>query len=166
MRKFDPKVLPYIAAIAQAIQIGHAGFLLMGITGVLVGGSIGSVVSLNVAYASSQIASITGQKREKWANPAMVGVLLISPLLVAAAAFYSFDTIEIVSIRWITAISWALAPDGAIFLSGLIAGKKLVKPDESETKLPPKPKKPAFTCACGRSFKTQAALNGHQSAHK
>lgn len=167
MRKFDPAAIPYIAALAQAIQIGHAGYILMGLTGVFVGGVIGACVSFSVAYAGSQIASLTGQKRETWANVAMFGIMALSPLLVTAAAYISFYVIEIPWMRWVTAASWALAPDGAVFLAGLVSGKKLIKQEPKLTKSEPKQKKPAFSCSeCGRAFKTQAAVNGHQSAHK
>jgi phosphate/sulfate permease len=166
---FDPKALPYILALAQAIQIGHAGYILMGWIGAFVGGVIGAGVSFSVAYSGSQIASINGQKREKWANVAMFAMLTLSPLLITAAAYISFAIIPFEWLRWVTAGSWALAPDLSVFLSGLIAGRKLVasedKPATSKTK-PVKAEKPRFACAiCGFEAKSQAALNGHKRKH-
>lgn len=172
MKKFNPTSLPYIMALAQTIQIGHAGYVLMGWVGVLIGGVIGGGVSFSVAYAGSQIASLTGQKREKWANPAMFAMMGLSPLLIAAAAYISFSIISQPWLRWVTACSWAVAPDLAIFLTGLITGKKLVAEEsglQSETKAKRKSakrKKADYVCryagaGCGQKFATQNAANAH-----
>ena len=166
MSKFNPKSLPYIAALAQFLQFAHAGYILMDDMGIIIGGVIGGVVSFSVAYSGSQIASVTGQKREKWANMATLCLLFLSPLAIAVPSYISFEVIKSIPLRWITAFTWALAPDLSILLTGLITGKKLVASEESKPKPATKRKKPAFTCSCGRSFSSQAGLNGHQSAHK
>ena len=126
MRKFDPKALPYLAALAQFVQFGHAGYILGGWVLAVIGGIIGAVVSFSVAYAGSQVASINGQKREKWANAGTLVMLALSPLAIVAPVYNSFGVITNDTWRWITAVSWVLAPDLAILLDGLVTGKKLV----------------------------------------
>ena len=174
MKKFNPAVLPYLAALAQFVQFAHAGFILGGWVVSVVGGIIGAVVSFSVAYTGSRVASVTGQKREKWVNVGTLAVLMISPLAIIAPVHYSFGILENDVWRWITSAAWVLAPDITILLDGLITGKKLVA---SEPKLATKPKKakvkqvepafPSFACdKCSFVGGSQAALNGHQSAHK
>ena len=80
MKKFNPTNLPYIAALAQTTIYGHAGYILIGWVGVLIGGIIGAVVSFSVAYAGSQIASLRGTKRPKLAALAMFALITVSPL--------------------------------------------------------------------------------------
>jgi hypothetical protein len=149
-KKFDPSSLPYIMASAQALQFAHAGYILMGWVGVVIGLVIGGGVSFSVAYAASQIGSITGQKREKWANPTMLIMLCISPIALIAPSYVSFGVLDFLPVwRWITAGIWASAPDGAIFLASLVTGKGMVAKDE----------KPTETVAKPRTKRTKPELN-------
>lgn len=167
MKKFNPSSLPYLAALAQFVQFAHAGFILGGFVLSIVGGLIGAVVSFSVAYTGSRVASVMAQKREKWVNAGTLFVLLISPLAIIAPVHYSFSILENEYWRWITAGAWVLAPDITILLDGLVTGKKLVaSEDKPATKQKKAKVKPAFVCSCGRSFSSQAGLNGHQSVHK
>lgn len=140
MKKFDPKALPYLAATAQFVQFGHAGYILGGWVLAVIGGIIGVVVSFSVAYAGSQVASITGMKREKWVNVGTLAMLAISPLAIVAPVYHSFGVIADPVWRWITSAAWVLAPDAAILLDGLVTGKKLVAKEEKPAATETKPK--------------------------
>ena len=133
MKRFDPKTLPYLAALAQFVQFAHAGFILGGWVLSIVGGIIGAVVSFSVAYTGSQVASVNGQKREKWVNAGTLLMLTISPLAIIAPVYQSFGVVDNEVWRWITAGAWVLAPDAAILLDGLVTGKGMVV---SEKKAP------------------------------
>ena len=61
--KFDPKSLPYLAAIVQTFQYALAGFLLIGNKGWLFGALLGLLVSFSMAYASSQISDISAKRK-------------------------------------------------------------------------------------------------------
>ena len=142
MKKFNPTNLPYIAALAQTTLYGHAGYILIGWVGVLIGGIIGAVVSFSVAYAGSQIASLRGTKRSRLAALAMFALITVSPLALVVPLYISFDTIQTNHARVITAAMWASAPDLAILLSGLVTGKKMVAEINGETLKPAKQAKP------------------------
>jgi len=139
MSKFDPKTLPYLAALAQFVQFAHAGYILGGGVVAVIGGIIGAVVSFSVAYAGSQVASINGQKREKWVNVGTLVMLTLSPLAIAAPVHYSFDIIADPVWRWITAGAWVLAPDAAILLDGLVTGKGMVAREKKRVTTVAKP---------------------------
>ena len=181
MKKFNPTNLPYIAALAQTALYGHAGHILIGWVGVLIGGIIGAVVSFSVAYAGSQIASLRGVKRTRLAALAMFALIAVSPLALVVPLYISFDTIQTNHARVITAAMWASAPDLAILLSGLVTGKKMVAEINGEqTKQPPskpraKPSNEHFAncLLCDWVSKPKAtaeqatkALSGHMSKHK
>jgi len=172
MKKFDPKSLPYLSAIAQTVQFGHAGYTLIGWVGVLIGGIIGAVVSFSIAYAGSQIASVHGQKREGWANTSTLILLLLSPLALATPSYISFYRIASIPLRWITACTWALAPDVAILLTGLITGKKLVaaesapqKPQSAPVAVVKRKSAPAKSHKCELCGMQYTNKGGHYKAH-
>ena len=125
MKKYNASTLPYLAAVAQAIQFSHAGFILLSWWGLLIGGIIGAVVSLAVATAASRVSDIA-QKRRRLAWAGLVALLVLSPLALAAPVYISFGDISPDWLRWVSACAWAAAPDLAIVLSGAIAGKSLV----------------------------------------
>jgi len=171
VKKFNPASLPYLAALAQFVQFAHAGFILGGFVLSIVGGIIGAVVSFSVAYTGSRVASVNGQKREKWVNVGTLAVLMISPLAIIAPVHYSFGVLENDVWRWITAGAWVLAPDITILLDGLVIGKKLVANDERKSEPQAKPKRKKQTASkplkvpcewCGKPIAdSQNAKNAH-----
>ena len=126
MKKFNSGNLPYIAASGQALQFIHAGFILMGWWGALVGAILGVTVNLSIANAASRISDVA--KNRRWLSYAGLGALFIlSPAMVAPSAYLAFGILPIEWVRIGAAIVWALAPDASILLSGAIAGKSLLQ---------------------------------------
>lgn len=168
---FNPKRdLPYLAALAQVVQFTIAGYTLFGLPGLVSGFFLGALVSMSVAYATSQFYDIA-KERKLAALFFMVVLLAFSPVVVGTAAYIELPFTGI----WagIVAAAWGILPDFSVALDGFIAGKGLVKKDESATGEPkpakkplPEPEKPAFICSCGYVAKSQAALSGHKLAHK
>jgi hypothetical protein len=177
-RKFNPANLPYLAAFAQALQFAHAGYILASWPGLVVGISIGAVVSLSVASAASRIATIA-KVRKPLAYTGLIALLLVSPAAIAGASYTAFGILTVSWVRTLTACAWALAPDLAILLSGAIAGKSLVvaeQPAATIQRSASKPKRTVtrsleFPCrysanGCGRMFASQNAVNAHARSCK
>jgi hypothetical protein len=129
VKKFNPLTLPYMAAIAQALQFAHAGYVYIGWIGAIIGTAVGVTVSFSVATAASRISDIS-QKRKALGYVSLITLLLISPAMIAPAAWLSFGSIPVPWARILAAVVWAAAPDLAIVLSGAIAGKSLVQSDK------------------------------------
>src|SRR6187399_2427366 len=131
---FNPKRdLPYIAAFAQAAQFSLAGSVLIGPKGWFFGGLLGILVSLAVAYASSQYADIA-QKRKGWAMAGMVMIGIISPLIVGTSMFLDLSK-EIHPIwRGIVGAAWGILPDASVALVGFVAGKGMIKAEAEPEK--------------------------------
>lgn len=173
---FNPKRdLPYLAALAQVVQFVHAGYILFEWAGAVSGLFLGALVSMSVAYATSQYTD-TAKDRKSPALFFMVPLLAFSPVIVGTAAYLKLPA----GLPWwwaiIVAAAWGILPDFSVALDGFIAGKGMVKRDEAApsevkpAKSKPEPlpeiEKPAFVCSCGYVAKSQAALSGHQLAHK
>lgn len=135
--KQSEKVLPlgrlllYGAAIYQATQYSHAATLIdPSIIGQLGGLVAGLVVNLSLAYSATKLPSLAAKnkdgkpgKRESLANAGMIGLLLLSPLLVAPANYATMQRDVLGGIWWLQAawaILWASAMDIAIALVGFI----------------------------------------------
>lgn len=178
---FNPKRdLPYLAALAQIVQFTIAGYTLFGPVGILSGLFLGALVSMTVAYATSQYSEIA-KERKKAALFFMVVLLAFSPIVVGTAAYIELPFTGV----WagIVAAAWGILPDFSVALDGFIAGRGLVKRDEQpQSEAQAKPKKveavaeplpvaieqpaPSWVCAtCGYVAKSQAALSGHQIKH-
>jgi len=171
--KFNKKQLPFYAAIVQTIQYGFGGFLYFSWIGILVVGSMGALISFTTAYASSQINDIAkGRKFSSWV--AMVGIMLLSPVIIGTSLFYSLSMIENPVWRGIVSAVWAILPDGATALAGFVAGKSLASEPQKPAKRPQSEKKSRSATAktrsanvsclyagCDRKFATQNAANAH-----
>jgi len=129
MKKFDPRSMPYMAAIVQTFQYALAGSILIGLPGWFFGGLLGLLVSFSMAYASSQISDIA-RKRTTAAWVAFIGLAIISPVYVGTATFYDLEIVTNPYWRGVVAAVWGLIPDGSIALAGFVAGKGMVKRDE------------------------------------
>lgn len=172
---FNPKRdLPYMGAAAQAIQFAHASASLFGPEGWFFGGVLGVLVSVSVAYATSQYSDIA-QKRKGWALFGMIVLGAFSPVIVGTGAYLRLNVPDPYW-RGVVAFAWGILPDAAVAITGFVAGKSLVKADAEPAKAEVKPAKskeepikPAFKCGyagCDVVKPTQAALNAHQSKHK
>ena len=177
MKKLNTNIIPYIVAVAQGLQVGHAGYIYLGWFGAFLGGVLGLSITLSVANAASRLDGIA-KARKPMAYAGLVMLLLLSPLAVAPAAYLSFD----IPVEWVlimASVVWAIAPDACMVLSGAIAGKSLVQADDKPkstgvTETPPKsartkrksvagwPRKCEY---CGASIASPNGVGGHMKKH-
>lgn len=130
------KVILILAASFAAYNFGLAGGYIEG-TKFSIGGLIaGIVVNITIAVASSRFGGLKGKTRTRQALAAFVGMLFLSPMLVAPVIFYSLPG-TFLGVWWLRAlwsIGWALAADLAIVLAGAVSGKGLLAlSDETAT---------------------------------
>ena len=165
MKKFDPKVIPYLAAITTSIMLTRAAVDHFGVWwGWPIGLMAGLVASFSLATAGSRISDIAA-KRKPLAYIALFGMVVVSPFVIAL----SDPTPD--TATW----AWALFPDVSILLASTVTGKSLLAKDEPAQPAQPatKPirasKKPAFICkvtgCVAKPFGSQPALNAHQRKH-
>lgn len=178
--KLNKKHLPFYAAAVQTIQYMVAGYLLLGWIGVVSVGTMGALVSLSMAYASSQVSSEMAKSRRLQSYLALVGLMILSPVIVGTATFYHLTIVINPVWRGIVAGVWGIIPDGAVALAGFVAGKgmmdepkpkqKPAKPAKKPAEPTAEPAKPAFVCSVAgctaKPFSSQSALNAHQRKHK
>ncbi len=173
--KLNKKQLPFYAAIVQTIQYAVAGYLLLEWIGAFSVGTMGALVSLSMAYAASQVADVAkGRKLQSYL--ALIGLIVLSPILVGTATFYHLTIIVNPVWRGVVAAVWGIIPDGAVALAGFVAGRGLVERDEKARKTSqksaqakPAKRKPSlseFSCryagaGCGRKFASQNSANAH-----
>jgi hypothetical protein len=130
--KLNKKQLPFYAAAVQTIQYAVAGYLLLEWIGFVSVGTMGALVSLSMAYASSQVADVAkGRKLQSYFS--LIGLMILSPVIVGTAAFYHLDIIINPVWRVIVAGVWGIIPDGAVALAGFVAGKGMM--DEGKPKI-------------------------------
>lgn len=122
------KVILALAAGFAAYNFGLAGGYIEG-THFSIGGLIaGVVVNITIAVASSRIGGLKGKTRTRQAWTALIGLMSLSPVLVAPVIYYSLPDTFLGSgwLRASWAIGWALAADLAIVLAGAVSGRGLV----------------------------------------
>jgi len=147
--KLNKKQLPFYAAAVQTIQYMVAGYLLLSWIGVLSVGTMGALVSLSMAYASSQVSAEMAKSRRLQSYLALVVLMILSPVIVGTATFYHLDIIVNPVWRGIVAGVWGVIPDGAVALAGFVAGKGMMdepkkvagKPKQKTVKTPQEPVK-------------------------
>lgn len=122
MKKFDPKVIPYMAAITTSIMLMKAAVDHFGVWGWPIGGMAGLVVSFSLATAGSRISDIAA-KRKPLAYASLALMVIISPIVIAL----SDPTPD--AATW----AWAMFPDAAILLASTVTGKSLLAKDEVST---------------------------------
>lgn len=122
MKKFDPKIIPYLAAITTALMLMRAAVDHFGIWGWVIGPMAGMVVSFSLATAGSKISDIA-QKRKPLAYASLLLMVAISPIVIAL----SDSTPD--AATW----AWALFPDAAILLASVVTGKSLLAKEETST---------------------------------
>lgn len=122
------KVILFLAASFAAYNFGLAGGYIEG-SEFSIGGLIaGVVVNITIAVASSRYGTLKGKNRTRQATMAFIGMLVLSPVLVAPVIFYSLPG-TFLGVWWLRAlwsIGWALAADLAIVLAGAVSGKGLL----------------------------------------
>lgn len=125
-KKLTPDKFPYFAATCQAVLYVHAFVTYLGLGwGLAIGLPLGIVVSFSIAYGSSQINDVAARRRRlAWVG--LVVLMAISPIVVAPALYTAMAPSVMATFpigRIILCAIAALAPDGAILLSGAIAGR-------------------------------------------
>jgi len=152
------------AAIAQGVLWVNAFKMLHSDILAYVGGIPAGIAIVGLSARSANILpGVKSKRARQWGWTLLVILMITEPFVLGAANYHAMgDKSYIVAYGASLVISVALVM-GAIVERSLVAKPKATK---SKPKSEPKPEKPAFTCACGRSFGSQAALNGHQSAHK
>jgi hypothetical protein len=122
MKKFDPKIIPYLAAITTALMLMRAAVEHFGVWGWVIGPLAGLVTSFSLATAGSNISDIAA-KRKPLAYTALLGMILVSPVVIAL----SDPTPD--AATW----AWAIFPDAAILLASAVTGKSLLAKDVPQT---------------------------------
>lgn len=129
------KVILFLAASFAAYNFGLAGGFIEG-THFSFGGLVaGVVVNVSIAVASSRFGSLKGVNRTRQAGVAFWGMMMLSPVLVAPAVFYSLPETFLGGgwLRGLWSVGWALAADLAIVLAGAVSGKGLIALSEEST---------------------------------
>jgi len=139
--KLNRKHIPYFAATVQTAQYALAGYFLIGVLGWFFVGSMGALVSLAMAYAASQYADVA-EKRKGPSLVALIGIMLLSPILVGTATWLHLTNIPNLIWRGVVSFAWGALPDAAVVLSGFAAGKGLFE-QGNKPKVAGKSKKPA-----------------------
>lgn len=131
--KLNKKHIPFYAAIVQTAQYALAGYFLIGHIGWFFVGSMGALVSLAMAYGSSQFADIA-KNRKPGAMVSLVLIMLLSPIIVGTATWLHLTNIQNPIWRAVVSFAWGALPDGAVVLSGFIAGRGLVERESKPKK--------------------------------
>jgi hypothetical protein len=173
MKKFDPRSLPYLGALVQAVLFALAGYRYfnLGLWGAGAGFGVGMLVNFSMAVASSKVSDVA-KSRKPLSYLSLIGLFILSPVIICSSLGFSVAT-----------LSWSLAADMSIMLTGAIAGKSLVAQEQPAISQPKRkakrekpasepvqpaiePTQPAFLCSCGAEFGSQPALNAHKRKHK
>ena len=122
-----------LLALAQALQVGHSGYVYTGWIGGIIGGLIGAGITLSVTRAASNIGAVRkrGKARFALALVGLVGLMVLNPCLIYPGAYQTFD----ISAEWMlvmAAIAWAVAPDLSMVLTGAITGTGMFAKEEAE----------------------------------
>lgn len=119
--KFNPKYIPWLAAVTTAIMLMRAAVEHFGAWGWVIGPLAGLVTSFSLATAGSNISDIAA-KRKPLAYTALVGMVCVSPIVIGL----SDPTPD--AATW----AWAIFPDAAILLASAVTGKSLLAKPETQ----------------------------------
>lgn len=176
--KLNKKHIPYFAAIVQTAQYALAGYFLIGVMGWFFVGIMGALISLALAYGTSQFSDIA-QGRKRSSLIAMIFIMTFSPVLIGTATWIHLTIIPNPYWRGVVSLVWGMLPDLAVALAGFIAGKGLVeqgagKPQrqgagrsaKGKSRSAKKSKVRAniscrYAPQCDRTFVSQNAANAH-----
>ncbi len=151
MKKFDPKIIPYMAAITTALMLMRAAVDHFGVWGWVIGPMAGLVASFSLATAGSKISDIA-QKRKFLAYTSLLFMVAISPIVIAL----SDPTPD--AATW----AWAMFPDAAILLASAVTGKSLLAKDDGTNQ--PVASKPTQATGKTGSKKKQVARKSVKEA--
>lgn len=128
MKKFNPVSLPYMGAAVQAVLFALSGYKYfnLGLWGAAAGLGVGAVVNLSMAVASSRISDIA-KARRGLAYLSLIGLYILSPVIICSSLGWSMAN-----------LSWALAADTSILLTGAIAGRGLIAQEPAQSVALPK----------------------------
>jgi hypothetical protein len=126
MKKFDPKLTPYIAATTTAVMLTRAGVNYFGEWGWVIGPLAGLVGSLSLAIAGSRI-TVIAQKRRWLAYLALGFMLVLSPIVIYLSESNPTNA----------TIAWACFPDAAILLASVVTGQSMIASGESPNQTAP-----------------------------
>lgn len=122
LKKFDPKNIPYLAAITTAVMLMRAAVDHFGMWGWVIGPLAGLVTSFSLATAGSKISTID-KRRKPLAYVSLALMVIISPIVIAL----SDSTPD--AATW----AWAMFPDAAILLASAVTGQSLLAKPEQVT---------------------------------
>lgn len=164
MKRFTfEKLILFLAASFAAYNFGLAGGYIEGRGGqISIGGLIaGAVVNLTLAVAASRYGSLTGRNRTRQATIAFLAMLMIAPLIVSPAIYYSLPVTFLAHplLRAFWSVGWASGPDLAIVLAGAVSGKGLVHLGEPQPTV-----RPAQSAPSAAAVRRQASAVREQEA--
>jgi len=165
-------VLIAFAALAQGVMWVNVFKLLHpGVMAYIGGIPAGLAIVGLIARSANVLPGKNIGKQSKRAGWILLALLVgVEPVVLGVANYMAMTEKS-----WIVAGGASLVVTLALILGSVVdrslvpvekPATKRVKQEKKLIKPEPEPAKPAFICSCGRSFGSQAALNGHQSAHK
>lgn len=177
------EVILYTLALGGALTFAYAfltidGASLLSVSGVILllrGLVIGAAAGLGIAKISHALPRIQSKNARRYTAIAFAAMLTVAVPIVASVTYSRMSPEMLALPPWVRV---AVSLSVALFVDALTAGVALSsgkleaddKPaqsePQSETKPPKAKDKPAFVCSCGYVAKSQAALSGHQLAHK
>jgi hypothetical protein len=167
---FNPKRdLPYLAAIAQTILYTWAGVTLLGSWGWIPGAATGLLVSVTMAYASSQYTEVA-KPRQPFVLWGMVFLGALSPVVIGTSMYLDLPA-EIHPVwRGVVGAALGVIPDVSVFLTGFVAGKGLVAKEQPAAMVADKPaqvadKLPKPAAKVARNPVTDAQIQAWSVAH-
>jgi hypothetical protein len=192
-RARDPEIVMALLAVAQAIGISAALIVAEGnqsnpiitVLSFIRGSTMGTALAFGLMGVAHSAPRIAGRKQSVLAYTALIGLLIISPIIIAPSVQANIPARILLDplARWVWAAAIAIGPD--LVAIGVAVGSKQIatesKPEQTSeqkasTEAKPEAKKQAkskqvskkqFACSnCEASFDTQKALNGHMSKHR
>ena len=136
---FNPKRdLPYLAAVAQTILYTWAGVTLLGSWGWIPGAATGLLVSVTMAYASSQYTEVA-KPRQPFVLWGMVFLGALSPVVIGTSMYLDLPA-EIHPVwRGVVGAALGVIPAVSVFLTGFVAGQGLVAKEQPAATVADKP---------------------------
>lgn len=121
------KVILFLAAGFAAYNFGLAGKFIEHSSFSFGGMIVGIVVSVSLAVAASRYGSLHGKNRTRQATAALIGLLVLSPIVVSPVIYYSLPMNFLNEpLRVVWSVVWVLIADIAIVAAGAASDKGLI----------------------------------------